>query len=150
MASTGYTNVGEEWAQKLTFRTDTITRDTSLEVLLYNDSTDALSDTSDIGDVTTEPADGNYTRQTVTLDGADVTLEISSGDLRATATVTFDVTNTTGTIDAWGVVNDFQSDIVNAETGANSHLVATATLSGGSRDLTNYDSLDVTINIDLS
>ena len=134
MATTGYSNVGEEWAQKFAWRQDTITRDTTAEILLFDDSTDATSDTSDIGDITTEPTDGNY-------DG---------GDLRISGTVTFDVDNTTGTVDAWGAVNDFQSDVVNSEAGANPHLLATATFDTGSQDLTNFTSLDVTINLDLN
>lgn len=150
MASAGYTNVGEEWAQKWSFRQDTLSRDTSLEVLLYDDSTDTLSDSSDVGDVGTEPSDGNYARQTVTLDGADVTISQESGDIRAEATVTFDVTDSTGTVDAWGVLNDFQSDIVNSDGSATTHLISTATFEGSSKDLTNYDSLDITVRIDLN
>jgi len=146
MASSGYTNVGEELAQKLTWRQDLVTRDTTLEVLVFDDATDTTSDTSDVGDITTEPTDGNYTRQTVTLDSADVTLSIDAGDLRATATVTFDMDGTTGTADAWGAVVDFQSDVVNAEGAQN----PTATFDEGSQDLSNFTSLDVTINLDLN
>lgn len=150
MVSTGYTNVGEEWAQKLSYRTDLITRDTGFDVLLYNDTSDSLSDASDIGDVTTEPTDGNYTRQTLTLDSANFTLSVESGDLRAEGTVTFDVTNTTGTVDAWGAVVDFQSDVVNSETGQNPHLIATAALDNGDQDLSALTSLEVTCRIDLT
>jgi len=150
MASTGYTDVGEEWSQKSSWRQDLITRDTTLEVLVFDDSTDATSDTSDVGDITTEPTDGNYTRQTVTLDSADISLSIDSGDLRASGTVTFDMDGTTGTADAWGAVIDFQSDVVNSETAQNPHLISTATFDRGSQDLSNFTSLDVTINLDLN
>ena len=37
---------------------------TSVTVGLYNDATDSFSETNDIADLTTEPSDGNYTRQT--------------------------------------------------------------------------------------
>jgi len=148
MASTGYTNLGEEWSQKNDYRQDQITRDTTLEVLVFDDSTDSTSDTSDIGDITTEPTDGNYTRQTITLDSSDVSLSQSSGDIRAAATVSFDVTNTTGTVDAYGVVVDFQSDVVNSEGAQNPHLITTATFSGGSRDLSQIDTLNVDVNLD--
>lgn len=150
MVSTGYTNVGEEWSQKLSYRQDLITRDTTLEVLLFDDSTDTASDTSDIGDITTEPNDGNYTRETVTLDSADVTLTVSGGDLRAEFVVTFDVDGTTGSVDAWGAVVDFQSDVVNAESTQNPHLITTATLDAGAQDLTNFTSLDLTGRVDLN
>ncbi len=150
MVSTGLHDTGEEWEHKFAFRQDTITRDTGLDVLIYDDSTDALSDSSDVGDITTEPTDGNYTRQTLTLDSSDVSLSVVSGNLRVEGTVTFDVDGTTGTADAWGCVNDFTSDVVNSETGANPHLVSTATFDEGSQDLSNFTSLDVTIRIDLN
>jgi len=147
MVSSGLHDVGEEWAQKLTYRQDTITRDTTLEVLLYDDSTDALTDSSDIGDVTTEPTDGNYTRQTVNLDSADVTLSVEGGNLQAQALVTFDVTDTTGEVDAWGAVNDVQSDIVNAEGAANPHLISTASI--GTTNLSNFTS-DFTVEVNIT
>jgi len=150
MVSTGYTNVGEEWSQKSSWRQDLITRDTTLEILVFDDSTDATSDTSDIGDITTEPTDGNYTRQTLTLDSADVSLSVEGGDLRASGTVTFDMDGTTGTASAWGAVVDFQSDVVNSETGQNPHLISTATFDAGSQDLSNFTSLEVIINLDLN
>lgn len=148
MVSTGYHDVGEEWSQKNSFRQDLITRDTTVEVLLYNDSTDALTDGSDVGDITTEPSDGNYTRQTVTLDSTDVSLSVSGGDVRAEATVTFDTTNTTGTVDASATVVDLQSDVVNAEGAQNPHLLYSATLDIGSIDLANFSSVDATIRLD--
>jgi len=150
MVSTGYTNLGEEWAQKYLYRQDlTGSRDTTLEILLYDDSTDSLDDTSDIGDVTTEPTDGNYTRQTVNLDSADVTLTQTSGDIRATVQVTFDVTSTTGQIDAAGAVLDFQSTVVNSEGGQNPHLIYTGDI--GDTDLANYESdYTVEIRVDLT
>ena len=150
MATTGYSDLGEEWSQKESFRQDTITRSGTIDVLLFDDSTDMTSDTSDIGDITTEPTDGNYVRQTVTLDSTDITLSVVSGDLRAEATVTFDLTDTTGTADAWGVVDTFQSDVVNAEGTENEHLLSTATFDAGSRDLSVFTSLDVTIRLDLN
>jgi hypothetical protein len=147
MVSTGYHDTGEEWAQKNAFRQDLITRDTTVEVLLYDDSTDALTDASDIGDITTEPTDGNYTRQTVTLDSTDVSLSVSGGDLRAEAQVTFDVTDTTGTVDATATVVDLQSDVVNAEGAQNPHLLYSATLDIGSIDLTDFTGVNATIRL---
>jgi hypothetical protein len=145
MVSSGYSDVGEEWKQKLLYRQDLITRDTTIEVLLYDDSADSLTDSSDIGDVTTEPTDGNYTRQTFTLDSSDVTLTQTGGEIQAQVVVTFDVTDTTGTVDAAGAVVDFQSDVVNAEGAANPHLIYTSSV--GDADLSNFTgSFEVTIN----
>jgi hypothetical protein len=150
MVSQGYHNVGEEWAHKNAFRQDLITRDTTVEVLLYDDSTDSLTDASDVGDITTEPTDGNYTRQTFTLDSTDLTLSTSGSDIRASATVSFDVADTTGTVNASGVVVDFQSDVVNSETAQNPHLLYTGTLDIGSIELDNFTALQVTPRLDLN
>ncbi len=149
MVSTGYTDVGEEWSQKLTWRSDLITRDTTLDVLLYDDSTDALDDASDIGDITTELSGGNYARQTLNLDSSDISLSIVNDKLRVTGTVTFDLNSTTGTFDAYGLVNDFQSDVVNSETTDNPHLVATATLDGGPYSAGNFATFGVQFRGDL-
>lgn len=150
MTSTGLSDFGEEWEHKSAFRQDLITRDTTIEVLLYNDATDALTDASDVGDITTEPTDGNYARQTFTLDSSDVTLTQEAGDLRAEATVTFDVDGTTGTVDASACVVSFQSDVVNSETGQNPHHIYSATLDIGSQDLSNFTSIEVTPRLDLA
>jgi hypothetical protein len=149
MVSTGYTDVGEEWSQKLTWRSDLITRDATLDVLLYDDATDALTDASDIGDITTELTGGNYVRQTLNLDSSDISLEVESGKLRVKGTVTFDLNGTTGTFDAYGLVNDFTSDVVNTETADNPHLVATALLDGGPYSAGNFSTFGVQFRGDL-
>lgn len=150
MTSTGLHDTGEEWTQKVTYRQDLITaRDASIDIGVYDDATDTLTDPSDVGAITTEPTDGNYARQAVTLDSTDVTLSVVGGDLEAQFEVTFDVTNTTGTADAWFAVVTFQSDIVNAEAAENPHLLASGTFDGGSVDLANYKDLTVTGTIAL-
>ena len=149
MVSTGYTDVGEEWSQKLTWRSDLVTRDTTIDVLLYDDATDALDDTSDIADITTELSGGSYVRQTLNLDSSDITLSVNNGNLRVVGTVTFDLNGTTGTFDAYGLLVDFQSDIVNSETGQNPHLVATALLDGGPYSAGNFATFGVQFRGDL-
>jgi len=150
MTSTGYSDFGEEWSHKSSFRQDLITRGTTVEVLLYDDATDSITDSDDVGAVTTEPTDGNYTRQTFTLDSTDVTLTQEAGDLRAEAVVTFDVDGTTGTVDATMTVVDFQSDVVNAEGAQNPHHIYSATLDIGSQDLSNFTSIETTVRLDLN
>ena len=149
MVSEGYHDTGEEWAQKLAFRQDEITRETTVEVLLYDDDTDALTDSDDVGDITTEPTDGNYTRQTFTLDSADVELSVSDGQILAEASVLFDLIDTTGTVNASGTVVEFQSDVFNDEEGENPHLLYTAELNIGTQDLSNFDELEILVQIDL-
>lgn len=149
MPSIGYSDFGEEWAQKFAWRQDTLgTRDTTLEVLLYNQS-DSITDSDDVGAVTTEPTDGNYSRDTLTLDSTDISLSVTNGNLEISGTATFDLTNTTGTYNAYMVVLDFQSDVVNSETGQNPHHIFSATLP--SFDAENFDSgFDVDINLTLN
>lgn len=149
MTSVGYHNTGEEWSHKNDFRQDEITRDTSFEILLYNDGTDELDDSSDIGDITTEPDDGEYARQTQTLDSDDFPLSVADGDIRTETEVVFDTTDTTGEVDAYAVVVNFQSDVVNSETEANPHLLTSSAFDdGSSRDLGQFEELTVTVRID--
>lgn len=151
MTSTGLSNFGEEWEHKFAFRQDTLgTRDTSLEILLFDDGTDSLTDSSDVGDITTEPTDGNYVRQTVSLDSSAVTLSQVGGNIEAEAVVTFDVDGTTGSVDAAAAVVSFQSDIVNSETAQNPHHIYSADLDIGSVDLSNFTSIQVTLQLTLA
>jgi len=78
------TDLGEEWIL------ETALEGVSVTIGLYNDSTDSLGDTNDVSDITTEPSDGNYARQSVTL-----TLVDESGDWAAEtgSDVVFDVTD---------------------------------------------------------
>lgn len=129
------TNVGEEWTLK------TALEGVSLSYGLYNDTTDNIGDVDDESALTSEPADGNYVRQTTTG-----TLAKVSGDwsIYNVDQLQFDVTGTTGTVDSWFIVVSFQAD----ETGdasANDHLIVTGALDA-SRDLSQIDQLNVDAN----
>jgi len=140
----GTHDTGEEWKQKVLFRQDLInSRDASIDVGLYN-SSDGLSESDDIGAITTEPSSGNYGRQSVSLDSSDVSLSQSTGDIDADFSVTFDVSSTTENVDAVFVVVTFQSDVVNSESIENDHLLSTAAL-GSSVDLSTTSSLTVDV-----
>lgn len=150
MTATGYHDTGEEFAHKATYRTDLLTRPASVDILLYNDATDSLTDSSDVGAITTEPAGPAYSRQTVSLDSTDVSLSQSGGDLRAEAAVSFDTSDSSQTIDAFAVVVSFQSDVVNNESSANDHLLTSAGV-GQTIDLSSgNDTVDLNIDIDLT
>jgi hypothetical protein len=127
------TDLGEEYMIKNNL--DSVTFD----VGLYNDSTDSITDNEDIGDITTEPSGGNYARQT----GEAVSASDISGDwgVDNDNVITFDVTNTTGTVDSYFFVANFQA----SDTGdgsATDHLVLTGSLSQ-SYDLSNLDKLEI-------
>jgi len=125
------TDLGEEYTIKNAINA-------TFTVGLYNDSTDAISDANDLADITTEPSDGNYARQSAAFNAADI-----SGDwgIQNGSTITFDVTNTTGTVDSYFIVVNFQA----TDTGdgsATDHLFATGSLSQ-SYDLSNITSFEI-------
>lgn len=135
-------DTGEEYYQ------DKLSGET-FDVGLYDDSTDALADSDDVGAITTEPSDGNYARQT----GVAFSSSDASGDWRLSndSTVQFDTTNTTGTVDSAFVVVNFASEDASDGGTATDHLLFTAKLDGGGVDLSNVDTFDLnTVALDLS
>ena len=127
------TDLGEEWMIKNNLDT------ASVDVGLYNDSTDSISDSNDVSDITTEPSDGNYSRQ------ADEAVSASdiSGDwgIDNDGTVTFDVSGTTGDVDSYFFVANFQAEDT-GDGSATDHLVVTGSLSQ-SYALSNLDTLEI-------
>lgn len=126
------TNIGEEWSLK------TNLDGASVSILLYDDSTDNIGDTDDLSAITTEPSDGNYSRQSATLTFA---VKDSDGAAVTSAQVSFDVTDTTGDVDSYGIVANFQSSTA-GDSSAQDHLVATGALSQ-TYSLSNLDTLNV-------
>lgn len=127
------TDLGEEWLMKNNL--DAV----SVDVGLYNDATDSITDSEDLADITTEPSDGNYTRQTgEALSASDI-----SGDwgVDNDSQISFDVTNTTGTVDSYFFVANFTA-VDTSDGGDTDHLVLTGSLSQ-SYDLSNVDTLDI-------
>ena len=115
----------------------------TFDIGLYEDSTDNLQDADDVASITTEPSDGNYTRQAgVSFGSAD-----SSGDWTLTndAQVSFDVTNTTGDVDSYFIVVNFDSDDAGDGGTAQDHLLATGALSQNYA-LGNLDELNLSAN----
>jgi hypothetical protein len=137
--TSGLKDTGEEFMTKQTFRTDLLTRPGSLDLLLFNDSTDALADSDDLNAITTEPSGGAYARQTVNLDSTDITVEDdANGDWKITMTdQTYDTSDSSATIDAYGAVVTFQSDDT-GDSSATDHLFWTNELDQ-SYDLSNVD-----------
>jgi hypothetical protein len=112
--------------------------DESFDIGLFSDSSDALTDASDINDLTTEPTGSAYARQTQTFTSAD-----ASGDWEiGTSTVSFDVSDSSETVDAYFVVVTFDSDDAGDGGTDTDHLLFTGDLSQ-SRDLSQIDTLNV-------
>jgi hypothetical protein len=118
------TDLGEEYTIKNNLDTATF------DVGIYDDASagatgDAVSDTSDLAALTTEPSDGNYARQSEAVSASD--LSGNWGVDTDTDTV-FDLTNTTGAADSWFVEVNFTA--VDTSDGAGTdHLLCTGALS---------------------
>lgn len=125
--ATGVVNTGEELLQKLAAQKVSIS---SMSVGLFNDSTDSISDANDIGDITTEPSGGSYAQQSFSLPGDVTLIENASTNVQwDVADQTFDISDSTQTVDSWFVVASFTSDVINSESGDNTHLIAVGGLS---------------------
>lgn len=110
------------------FFEESLTKPASVDVGLYNDTTDALSDSGDVGSITTEPAGSAYNRQSATFGTGDFTNQDNSGDWETIiADQTFDTSNSSQDVDAYFVVINFQSDDT-SDTSANDHLLFTGSL----------------------
>lgn len=113
----------------------------SVEVGLYDDSADQLSDGSDLGDITSEPGSSyNYSRQSVTFSASDL-----SGDwgVDNDSQFSFDLSGDTTQkdVDTAFVVYTFQA----SDTGDGSptdHVIANPALSQ-TRDVGSIDTLEI-------
>jgi hypothetical protein len=127
------TDLGEEYV---------MTKDTGaadLSTGLYNDGTDAISDTDDVGAITTEPGGASYARQNTPVSTADL-----SGDwgFDNDNQEQWDTSDSSQSVDGYFLVANFAS--VDAGDGgtATNHLIATGALSQ-TRDLTDIDTLKI-------
>ncbi len=137
------TVTGKQLFVESIFRADLLTRPSSVDVLLYNDSTDSITEVENIGDITTEPSGEAYARQSVNIDSSSVTLtEDGSNNYEVTLNqVTFDTSNSSQTVDGYGIIANFDAtDSTGGNNGDN--LIITGSLSQ-SYDLSNVDTLNV-------
>lgn len=127
------TDLGEEWYGE----TD-ISGVASVTLGLYNDSTDAISDTNDLSDISTEPSGASYARQTM-----EISFEDLSGDwgFDNDNQESFDTSDSSQTVDSYFLVANFQADDT-SDGSATDHLIATGALSQ-SYDLSNVDTLNI-------
>jgi hypothetical protein len=120
------TNNGADWL------TDALVG-ASVTLLLYNDATDNVSKTNNLADITTEPADGNYTRQTGVLE------RVTDGNIRimrVSTAETFDTTLCSSqVVDSYAILHD---------PGTGLELMTTGALKQ-SYDLAEYDSIPLNV-----
>lgn len=129
-------DTGEEFIMDYVFEESSV-KPASVTVGLYNDSVDSLVDSSDVGDITTEPTGSAYARQTITF-GTDWTNSKQDGAWQSVmANVVFDTSDSTQTVDSYFVVINFESDD-KGDTGATDHLFFASQLDQ-SYDLTGLD-----------
>jgi len=128
------TDLGEEYIIKNGLDAETV------NVGLYNDSVDGLSDGSDIEDVTTQPSNGNYSPQSATFTAADLS---GNWGVDNDATVSFDFSDTTTSkdVDAAFVSLSFQAEDTN-DSSSTEHLIANPALSQ-TRDIGSIDTLEI-------
>lgn len=111
------TDLGEEYGVKNGF-------EATFSIGIYNDSTDGLSDTSDVGDITTEPTNTNYSRQSVAFTAADIS---GNWGVDNDALFSFDFSDQSAseTVDAAFIVVNFQAEDT-SDGSATDHLLGNA------------------------
>ena len=131
-------NVGEEYVIKNNVDGATFTFG------LYDDSTDDLTDTSVVGDITTEPENENYSTQSVTVSAENLA---GNWGVENDATFEFDFSDVTDgdpevqDVDAAYVTVNFTSDELEQEE-ANDNLIGNFALEQ-TRDIGQLDTIEV-------
>ena len=126
-------DVGEEWVVENDVNGATV------KVTLYSDSTDSITDTDNLSAISTEPAGGSFARQSTTVTSKQI-----SGDFGFDndSKLTFDMSDSSQTIDHALYVVNFQSNSVAGDESATDNLVAVASLTQ-SRDTSQFDTLEL-------
>jgi len=127
------TNVGEE------FLVENAANGATVTVLLFNNTTDALTEADNLAQITTEPTGAAYARQATAV----ATLQIS-GDFGFDndSQLSFDVSDSSVTVDHAGFVVNFQSDTVAGDGAPTDNLIGFTALTQ-SRDLSQIDTLNI-------
>lgn len=126
------TNIGEEWLVENNPDGATLT------VSLYDDDTDAINDTSTLGDITTEPTGAAFNR----LSSPVTTHQIGSNyGFDNDNPINFDTSDSSQDVDHALYIVTFQSAIA-GDGSPQDHLIGVTALSQ-SRDLSPIDSLDI-------
>lgn len=140
--SYGLSDYGEEFLLRKTFLED-LGAVSSVEIGLYNDTTDALTDSDDTGALTTEPTGTAYNRISLNFGSANFTAQQPSSDVEAIiADHDFNLSDdTSGSVDSYFLVITFQASTVSSDSAQTTHLVARGALAQ-SYDLASVDTLN--------
>lgn len=119
-------DTGEEFIVDKVF-TESVSA-TSVSVGLYNDSTDSLGDSSDVGDITTEPTGSNYAKQSASF-GSNFTNTDSSGNWETQMDdLVFNTSDSNQSVDSYFVVINYDSQDTNDGGTSTDHLFFTGSL----------------------
>lgn len=115
-------DVGEEYIFKTGITSQTLT------VGLFNKGQDDLSDSDDIGSITTEPNGANYSRQSADFEPTDYSAAFNDdwGFVNIND-ITFDVSDSSNTVDSYFITTTFQSDD-KGDSSPQLHLISTGYL----------------------
>jgi len=122
------TDFGEEYFQRAS--TGDLSEAATWELGIYNDTTDSIAEGDDVGAITSEPGNTNYSRQSVTA--SNITFTQSGGDVVLDIPdQTFDLTDNSSSndFDSWFLIIPYQSNVVGSDGSATDHLVLTGALS---------------------
>lgn len=134
---------GEQFERKLI--TGEASRPSQLTIGLFDQSTDGLSDTNDVGDITTElDSTLSYSRQTVSFDSTALQTEDLSGNWawNNANSVIFSIADNTAQIDSYFVAVTYQAQ---NDASATQHLYFFGDLSQTYSDTTDIDELKIEV-----
>lgn len=132
--------IGEEFMTKLF--SGNVSQATSVDVGLYNQTTDSLTESDDLAALTTEPVGSAYARQTVSLPAGTSDSATTSNWKSVFATQTFDVSDSSQDVDAYFVVVNFDSAEAGDAGTATDHIMFSGDLSQ------TYDLNSITTTLD--
>lgn len=126
-----FTDFGEEWVQDLV-----INSGKTFTIGLYADAdgptppatTDDIVESSDIGDISTEPSGASYAAQTDATADFTASLDGSNNVSITGSTLTFDVSDSSETVNAYYITVPYTSDLVASDGSETEHLIGTGYL----------------------
>lgn len=125
------------------FFTEDLQKPASLDIGLYDDSTDNLADSDDIGAIATEPTGASYARASVSFGTVDMTAQDNGSDWEVDfVDQTFDASDSSQSVDSYFVVINFTSNDT-GDGSATDHLLFTGSLDQ-SYNLSNFDTATLT------
>lgn len=140
--SYGLSDYGEEFILRKTFLED-LGSVSSMEIGLYDDTTDSLTDSDDVGALSTEPSGSAYSRISEDFGTANYSGQMPSNKVEAIiADHSFDLKDDgSGSVDSYFCVITFNANTVSSDSSQTTHIIARGALEQ-SYDLASVDTLN--------